>query len=78
MSALEESHRFRCPECGRMVTRGPDGTEYGHAASPGESKQDLEGRCPRRPRSVDPNHPNAAQRAAIVPTAERDDRGRFA
>jgi len=51
--------RFRCPECNRMVTRGPSGVEYGHYRGvnrPGEED------CPRRPAAVDPKPDQAAGR----------------
>lgn len=42
----------RCPECGRQITVGPSGIEYGHErGSPGETGKE---RCPRRPDCVDP------------------------
>lgn len=47
--------RFRCPDCGMWVTRGPDGTEYGHrrGAQAGADVDD----CPRRPsEKVDPKN----------------------
>jgi hypothetical protein len=42
----------RCPECGRQVTRGPSGVEYGHERGIGETGQTE--RCSRRPDCVDP------------------------
>lgn len=39
-----------CEECGRQITIGPDGTEYGHARGLRQREQ----RCSRRPASVDP------------------------
>jgi hypothetical protein len=46
---------FRCPECGRRVTRGPSGTEYGHQRTARDNYgSGVEERCPRRPETVDP------------------------
>jgi len=39
-----------CEECGRQITIGPDGTEYGHRRGHRARSQ----RCSRRPASVDP------------------------
>lgn len=41
---------FRCEECGRRCTRGPDGTEYGHERGHTTNKV----RCSRRPDVCDP------------------------
>jgi len=41
---------FICPDCGRQITRGGSGTEYGHSRGVGVRG----GRCPRRPDCVDP------------------------
>lgn len=46
--------RFRCEDCGRMVTRGPSGLEYGHLRG---THRAGETRCPRRPEEVDPDKP---------------------
>jgi hypothetical protein len=43
---------FQCPDCGRQVTRGPSGLEYGHERGIGETGATE--RCPRRPDAVDP------------------------
>lgn len=37
---------YRCPDCGRRVTVGPSGIEYGHSERPPG--------CPRRPPEVKP------------------------
>ena len=42
--------RQRCPDCQNLITVGPDGTEYGHE----KGERSGRGRCPRRPRGVDP------------------------
>jgi hypothetical protein len=49
-----EPGEFECPECGRDVTRGPSGSEYGHARGIRHGEQ----RCSRRPPAVDPNGPS--------------------
>lgn len=43
---------FFCEDCNRRCTRGPSGTEYGHARG-NERGADVED-CPRRPDSLDP------------------------
>lgn len=48
----EDSGEYRCPECGRQVTVGPSGREYGHER--GANETGSQERCPRRPASVDP------------------------
>ena len=40
-----------CPECGRRITVGKTGTEYGHDRGTNDPRRE---RCPRRPDSVDP------------------------
>jgi hypothetical protein len=42
---------FCCVECKAKITRGPDGTEYGHRRYGRTAGK----RCSRRPDSVDPN-----------------------
>jgi len=49
--------RFECPECNRMVTRGPSGIEYGHARR--ARWEGGTGRCSRRPDCVDPSKPSS-------------------
>jgi len=44
---------FRCPDCGRRVTRGPGGVEYGHER--GRGSTGTSSRCPRRQHDVDPH-----------------------
>jgi hypothetical protein len=49
--------RFVCPDCDKHVTRGPNGTEYGHArysCPPENGEGPSNRRCPRRPDTVDP------------------------
>jgi hypothetical protein len=41
---------FCCLECRARITRGPDGTEYGHRRYGRRGGQ----RCSRRPQAVDP------------------------
>jgi hypothetical protein len=48
----EGKGEFRCPDCGNRCTRGPSGTEYGHARDTSSGNAE---RCPRRPDSVDPD-----------------------
>ena len=45
---------FRCDECGRRCTRGPDGVEYGHI----RGHRSHEDRCSRRPDVCDPTRGN--------------------
>lgn len=47
----EGTGEFRCKECGRRCTRGPDGTEYGHQRGHNRATE----RCPRRPSKCDPD-----------------------
>ena len=49
---------FKCPECGRSVTRGPSGIEYGHE----RGRRTDEPRCPRRSAIVDPVPPQVSGR----------------
>ena len=49
-----DSGEYRCPECGRKVTRSTSGVEYGHH----RGRRDGE-RCPRRPECVDPDKPGS-------------------
>lgn len=44
-----EPGEYRCPECGRRVTVGQSGVEYGHQRRK---------RCPRRPKEVDSSYEN--------------------
>lgn len=44
---------FECAECGRQITRGRSGVEYGHAKQQNDSRA-VDKRCPRRPECVDP------------------------
>lgn len=46
----EGTGEFRCEECGRRCTRGPNGTEYGHAIGNQSGKE----RCSERPAECDP------------------------
>jgi hypothetical protein len=46
---------FDCPDCGRQVTRGPSGVEYGHERGRGETGASE--RCEHRPDAVDPRRP---------------------
>lgn len=63
---MPETH---CPACGRRITRSArTGVEYGHAKS-AHDNQRGDGRCPRRPASVDPSR-NGAQKLAGVPLDE--------
>ena len=55
MRPLDGERTYRCPECGRAITVGTDGTEYGHARGVAGTTPDE--RCPRRPASVDPKRP---------------------
>lgn len=43
---------YTCDECGRSITVGPSGTEYGHRR--GRAESGLEERCSKRPAEVDP------------------------
>jgi len=52
MSNQSSGDSERCPECGRQITAGPSGVEYGHERGIGETG-DTE-RCSRRPDCVDP------------------------
>lgn len=65
--AIENGHRsgrldarrageFICSDCNRRCTRGPSGTEYGHAR--GTELGSGRGDCPRRPDGVDPTKPD--------------------
>jgi len=55
MLTQDRPGEFRCDECGRRCTRGPDGTEYGHARGH-VSTAEL---CSRRPSErVDPVPPS--------------------
>lgn len=49
----DEPGEFVCPAdeggCGRRCTRGPSGTEYGHARTERDNRATDGGRCPRRP-----------------------------
>lgn len=55
--------RYQCPDCGRLVTRGPDGVEYGHRRGAQEGA-DIDD-CPRRPTEhVDPRSYNKGGKTA--------------
>lgn len=52
---LDGRRRLRCRACGRRVTVGRDGTEYGHERRAPEGKMLPTGEsCPHRPESVEP------------------------
>jgi len=44
---------YVCDECGKPITIGLSGTEYGHQ----KGKRASEERCSKRPDCVDPNKP---------------------
>jgi hypothetical protein len=48
----EDSHDYQCADCGRWVTIGPSGVEYGHERGIGDNGPDP--RCDRRPPQTDP------------------------
>ena len=48
----DEVGEFWCPDCGKRVTRGPDGVERGHSAGHEPNRGGGE-RCSRRPATVD-------------------------
>lgn len=85
-----EPGEFRCPECNCRCTRGPSGTEYGHAD---RGSRDGNKRCKNRDPAVDssrygvrdedtslarkPNGQFASGRENTGAHAPRDETGRF-
>lgn len=67
-SADGTERTFVCPDCRRQVTRGPDGTEYGHERGRGETG--TTDRCPRRPEGVDPGRPGPDHDGWVLPSGE--------
>lgn len=51
----KKSREDTCDECNRRITRGTDGTEFGHSRGTRSSDQD---RCSNRPAGVDPTKPD--------------------
>lgn len=49
----EDPEEWRCPYCGRKVTTGATGVEYGHARKGYDSRR-VPDKCPRRLDIVDP------------------------
>lgn len=70
----DEPGEFTCPDCGRRCTRGPSGTEYGHAKS--NTSGHGQGTCPRRPADkIDETKPYHTR---DNPQTARDEDGKFA
>jgi DNA-directed RNA polymerase subunit RPC12/RpoP len=67
-----ESGMFWCPDCGKRVTRGPSGIEYGHR----RGMERGEERCERRPATVDTVDARAAGGYAAVRARRERERKR--
>lgn len=65
------SRQFRCPDCGRQVTRGSTGIEYGHERGKGDTGQTE--RCPRRPECVDPGKEGPDHDGWCLPGGEKQE-----
>lgn len=57
-----------CEECGRQITKGPSGIDYGHRD---DNTRREKGRCSHRPDCVDPNSVRAKHPAMTGGGAQR-------